>query len=403
MARLRRFVLRLVAVLRSSHAEDDLSREIASHLALMEDEFVRKGMTAPDARLAARRAFGGVEQAKEHHRDARSFLWLDDVARDVRYALRTLRKAPGFTALAMMTLALGIGANTVVFTVSDALLLRPPPFEHAERLYEVWDVNAAQGFGVADLTPPSPANFLDWRAETHAFDHMVAWQNWFSSVVGPAGSGMVAEQVRTVSVSPTFFDMLGVHAALGRVLRPDEEQPGRDRVVVLAHGLWTRYFGADPSIVGKSVLLDGRPFAVVGVLPADFRFLQSDFDVWTPLTIDGDARGSRASHSIAVFARVAPGFTVAEAQADLDRVSSSLARTYPATNRGWGAGLRAVFPMNGDLRGALMVLLGAVACVLLIACANVAGLLVIRGFARQREFAVRAALGASAFGSYGRC
>ena len=321
--------------------------------------------------------------------------WIADFGADLRFGVRQLRRAPAHSLLAVLTLALGIGATAAVYTVADALLLRPPPFDRAERIYWIWDLNAEMGVTIDAGVGGSPGNFIDWREKSRSFDHMVAWQNWFFSVADPGRKNLVAEQIRGVHVSPSFFSMLGVTARLGRTFLPEEEEPGRDRVVMLAHGLWQRRYGADPDIIGTTVLIDGRPFSVIGVLPATFSFLQPDFEMWMPMTVDGAFRTERASHSVAVLARIAPGTTEQEAQADIDRLTRALQQAYPDTNAGWTAGLRRAFPLNRDLRPTVSLLLGAVLCLLLIACVNVANLLLIRVGGRQREIAVRASIGAS--------
>ena len=178
-----------------------------------------------------------------------------------------LRRSPGFALAAVFTLALGIGSSTAMFSVADGLLLRPPPFDRAERLYWIYDVNSKLRLTIDDTTPPSPGNFVDWRRQSRAFDYMIAWRNWFFSVAGARGHDAAAEQVRGVMVSPGFFDMLGVRAAIGRTFRSDEEQPGRNQVVVLTDGFWQRHFGGDRAIVGRSVLVDGRLLTVIGVVP----------------------------------------------------------------------------------------------------------------------------------------
>jgi hypothetical protein len=272
MATLREWITRLRGALRRSPKDGDLEQELRLHLELAAED-ARRGADSPErAARAARIQAGGIAQTMEALRDQRGLPWLTDLTSDLRYAFRMLVRNPGFTTVAVLTLALGIGANTAVFTVADALLLRPPPFDHSERLHWIYDVNDELRLTVNDAVPASPGNFVDWRDQNRSFDYMVAWRNWWFSVAGPSSHGVEAEQVRGVNGSPAFFDMLGVQAALGRTFRPNEEESGRDQVVVLTDGFWQRRFGGDPNIVGKTVRVDGRPFSIIGVLPSDFYF-----------------------------------------------------------------------------------------------------------------------------------
>lgn len=244
---------------------------------------------------------------------------------DLRFAARSLRKAHGVTGVAILTLAIGIGANTAIFSVINTLLLRQPPFEHLDRLVYLVDTHANVPPDID--VPPSTGNFVDWRDESRSFDHMAAWRNWYHTLAEPE-SAAASESVRGVRVSPSFFQMLGTPPALGRTFHANEDDPGLARVVVLSDGLWRRRFGADPGIVGRSLMIDGEPFEVIGVLRSDFQFYLADFELWMPLALEPRFY-DRADHSVLVFARLAPGVSLAQPQAEMDALATRLQEAYP--------------------------------------------------------------------------
>jgi putative ABC transport system permease protein len=316
---------------------------------------------------------------------------MSGLIQDFRYALRQFRKGPGFAAVAVITLALGIGFNTAIFSVVNAVLLRPLPFADASRLVRVWHVPPEKNFPGMTTFPVSAANYMDWERENQVFDHMAIYTYHGFTVTG----GDKPEQLAAAAVSSGFFATLGVRPMLGRVLSPDEDQPGRSHVVVLSYPLWQEHFGANSDIVGRDINLDGQPYLVAGVMPASFRF--PDFaQMWTPMAWTDQERAVRGEHHSIVIARLKPGVELKQAQSEMDTISGRLQQLYPDDDKGWGA---VVVPMQQDLvsdvRPALLVLLGAVAFVLLIACVNVANLALAKTFSRQKEIAIRTALGAT--------
>jgi predicted permease len=369
MTQLRAFLFRLWALLRSRQMDRDLDEEIASRLA-------------------------------EADRHAWSFMLLDDVRRDLRYALRTLRRSSGFTTVAVFTLALGIGANATIFSVVNAVLLELPPYAEPARLVALKETRPLAGgtTGQRVNVPVSAASFFDWRHQAPSLEQVAAVGTLDVTYVG----GTQPEQIGAAAISANFFPMLGIAPMLGRNFQPEEARPNGSAVVLLSHGFWQRRFGGDESAIGQALTLDGRPHTVIGVMPPSFDGAGSAGltrnaarELWLPLTLV-EAGASRAANFFDVFARLKPEATLTTAQAEIDAIMQRLEKEFPATNAGRGGKVlsltEAVF---GDVQATLWLLFGAVVLVLLIACLNVANLLFARASLRSGETAMRAALGAS--------
>jgi predicted permease len=400
MRHVRRLLAKLVNLMRPGHADQELNREVSSHLTLLEDEFQRRGMSLEEARVQARRAYGGIEQAKELQREERSLVWVEQTFADMRYACRSLWKAPGFTSIAVLTLALGIGANIAIFTVVNAVLLRPLPFQDPQRLVRVFD--DLNGAGAKDVGMSEP-ELEDLRDRSGVFDDI--------SVIYPASTALSGgdhtERIEMLGTGFDYFQILGAQPALGRVYGPRDAVPGFTEAVVISDGLWKRQFGGDPHILGRRIRVDEDGYTIVGVMPPAFRHpgqtLAGDVEVWAaagfkaspfPLPIVRSARLLPGA-----IARLKPGLSIQRAQQQLDALAAHLAQTYPqdypAASR-WSLRLEPVEQsLTGSVRPTLMLLLAAVGFVLLMVSVNMASLLVARSSARMRELAIRQALGAS--------
>lgn len=381
----------LRSLLKKGQVERELDEELSGFLEAAAEEKMRQGLNRKDAVRAVRLERGAPEATKEVIRSARWESFVETCWQDLRFAARMLRKSPGFTAVAVLTLALGIGANTAIFSVIEAAFLKALPYPHSEQIVMVWEDVHLPHYQ-SDQNTPAPGNFADWKKRNSVFSSMAAigYRSW-----NLTGSGE-PERIEGEAFSSNIFSVLQIYPVLGRTFTTEEDHPGSSHVALIGYGLWNSRFGGDPRILGQKIFLDGEDYTVIGVMPPGFRFPDQDDQLYVPLALTEQQLANHGSHYLRVVARLKPGVTLAQAQSEMSLIASQITKQYPQSNT--GVGVRLV-PLRdqiaGSIRRPIFILFGVVGLLLLMVCANVANLLFARSSARGREFAVRATLGAT--------